>query len=479
MRSVWNSVTKEKNLLLICILSIGLGFSLAANFYNHSEKPAIAAQNMGISGDWRTTFVNIADQLGPSVVNITSEKTIQQASSPFDDFFAPFGMQSAPRKETETATGTGVIIRSDGYILTNNHVVAGADRVTVMLKDGREFKGKVFRDSRTDLAVVKIDAKDLPAAQFADSDKVKVGQWVAALGSPYGLRNTLTVGVVSAIRKQASDKDTFSKVYPEAIQTDASINPGNSGGPLVDTDGKIVGINFMIFSSSGANAGVGFAIPSNTAKFIANQLIEKGKVVRGYFGLIPKDLTPGLAKYYGATKGALVESVDKGSPADKGGIKSGDVITKIDGKEIDSAIDLRHTVQAIAPGTVVKVVAIRNKTERVLSVKLDEAPNTSDETANDDVDKVGVTVQALTPQIAKQLGIDENTTGVLVQKVEPGSAAERAGIQVKDVITEVDNMPITSVASFLKAAKALKSGDTAVVVILRDNRNEIIEMPID
>ncbi len=476
------------SILLITILSIALGFSLAANFYHRTSTPAIAAAPNTTEADLRYAFVKVADQVLPSVVNITSEKMVKVPSFPsfdFDDFFNwPFGgkwkkNEPETNERLQKATGSGVIVRSDGYILTNNHVVAGADRVTVKLNDGREFKGEVKVDERTDLALVKIDAKGLPALTFADSDKVKVGQWVMAVGSPFQLRGTVTVGVVSAVRTESDPNNPMP--YPiDAVQTDASINPGNSGGPMVDLDGKIVGINTMIYSTTGGNVGVGFAIPAHTAQFVMKQLIEKGKVTRGYLGLLPADLTPVLSEKLGAKHGALVEHVDKDSPAENGGIQVKDVIIRVDGKEIRNASELRRTIQSIAPGTEVKIVVIRDKKEKTLNVKLGEAPSRMEDNQYDETgSKIGLSVQPLTPELAKQLGVDPSIKGVVVRKVQPGSAADRAGIRVNDVITEIDDTPITSVASFSKAVKQIKKGDTVIVVVQRGERSVIIEMSVD
>jgi serine protease Do len=440
--------------------------------------------------DWRTAFEDVADKVGPSVVYITREKTVAVAD-PFagmDNFFN-FGPFSIPKpsqeaqKQIQVASGSGIIVRSDGYILTNSHVVADADRVTVKLLDGREFRGKVLLDPRTDLALVKIDAKDLPAVQFADSDKVKVGQWAVAMGAPFRLRNTLTVGVVSAIRKEVEGLNSKDDdlPYPEIIQTDASINPGNSGGPLVDLDGKIMGINGAIYSTSGGNVGIGFAIPANTAKFVMAQLIEKGKVVRGYLGVSMKDLTPTLSGKLGVKDGVLVEDIQSDSPAAKGGIKVKDVITSVNGKPTRNAAELRHTVETIAPNTSVKVTVIREKSEKTLTVKVGEVPDKLDGTLTSDEDsvKTGLTVQPLTPDIAASIGVDKDIKGVVVRKVEPGTPAERAGFAAKDVITEIDDTPIASVASFAKEVSKIKSGDTVIVVVQRGERSVIIEMTMD
>ncbi|MDH7601989.1 MAG: Do family serine endopeptidase [Armatimonadota bacterium] len=471
------------SLAIIIGLSIALGFSIAANLYHRSTPAAaVAASESPLPQGWQDAFVLVAEKLRPCIVHITSEKTVEVPSFPwFDDFFWPFGggrSRPEPEKRVQQATGSGVIVRSDGYILTNNHVVAGADRVTVKLADGREFTGKVLLDPYSDLALVKIDAKDLPAAQFGDSDKVKVGQWVAAIGNPFGLENTVTAGVVSAVRHISSSEDPLPGA--EVIQTDASINPGNSGGPLVDLQGRIIGINFTIYTTSGGNVGVGFAIPANIAKNVMTQLIEKGKVVRGYLGVIPRDLTPVLREKLGVQEGALVESVDKDTPAEKAGIKVMDVIVSVNGKPVKDSADLRRIVQSIAPGTKVKVVVVRDKTRKTLDVTISELPVKSASAGGDKAtDKIGLSVQPLTRELARQLGLDESVRGVLVRRVEPGSAADRAGIRRNDVIVEIDGNPVDSVASFTKAISKLKSGDTAIVVVQRGDRTQIITLRID
>lgn len=487
MRSVFSAASRHPGFLLIvvCALSVLLGFSLAANFYHNGANMAVAAAPASaVPVDWRNAFEDTAKRLEPSVVFITSEKAVDVRSMPnIEDFFGfnPFGgprLRSQPEKQIQKASGSGVIVRSDGYILTNNHVVAGADRVTVKLQDGREFKGKVLLDPLTDLALVKIDAKNLPAAGFADSDKIRVGQWAMAIGNPYALQNSVTVGVVSAVRRNT--EATGSLPYAEVIQTDASINPGNSGGPLVDLDGKIMGINGAIYSPSGGNVGIGFAIPANTAKYVMTQLIDKGKVVRGYLGIEMQELTPVLAEKLGTTKGALIARVAPDAAADKGGVQVKDVVVKVADKDIANTADLRHAVETLAPGTQVKVVVIRDKKEKTLTVKLDER-EPEGETASADVgsDNSGLTVQPLTDDVIKQLGLDSRVKGVLVLKVEAGSAGHRAGIQANDVITEIDDTPVTSVASFNKAVKAIKKGDTAIVVVQRRGRSGILEMPME
>jgi len=474
-------------LLAVCALCVALGFLFAVNLHK-TASPAIAADSKAaLDAGFRDVFVKIADELAPSVVFITSEKMVESSAMSGEDFFfGPFGFRGGPGgggKRLTKATGTGFVVRSDGYIMTNNHVVGGADRVTVKLADGREFKGSVLLDPRTDLALVKIEAKDLPILRFADSDKLKVGQWAIAIGNPFGLNNTLTVGVVSGLQREfavPNESDpSGGTFYPDAIQTDASINPGNSGGPLVGIDGKVIGVNSAIYSRTGGSMGIGFAVPANTVKYVMDQLIEKGKVVRGYLGLLPSDLTPVLRDRLGVREGALVESVDKDSPAEKGGLQIKDVVVKIQGKTVSSALDLRRIVQMILPGTTVDVVVVRDKKQTTLQVTVGEAPGGAESGDTADKDKVGLSVQPLDSDTARQLGIDEKVKGVVVTKVEPGSAADRAGLRTKDVITEVDDSPVTSVASFTKAVRSLKSGQTAVVVVVRGNRSVIVEMPID
>ncbi|MEN6520271.1 MAG: trypsin-like peptidase domain-containing protein [Armatimonadota bacterium] len=491
------STTNRNTALLICVFSLLLAAALigqqgawAANTQNssvNSEREAlISIQN---------AFTSIAEEIKPAVVFITAERTITATAMPSFDIFRgwPFGDDSPfsePKTEKRSAksSGSGVIVRSDknvSYIVTNDHVVASADRVTVKLDDEREFIGKVTRDPRTDIAIVKIDVGNLPAAKLADSDKVKVGQWAIAIGSPFQLTNSLTVGVVSAVMREAAVADSSipegGRLYPELIQTDASINPGNSGGPLVNIDGDIIGINSMIESPTGANAGIGFAVPSNTVKFVIDQLITSGKVVRGFLGVGNKDITPAAAKTLGVSKGALVESVSKGSPAEAVGIKPMDVIIELDGKKVDNSIALRRVVQSIKPGTNVPVVIRRDGKQQTLQIKLTEIPGESNTAALENKAQIGLTVQELTPALIERLGLPVKTTGVMVQSVEAGTPAGRAqpAIQVGDVITRINNLQITNVAQYKKAVAQLKSGDTALIVIQRDNTTIISELTID
>jgi serine protease Do len=343
-------------------------------------------------------FEKVAQALRPSVVSIVSREpvrtpTLRQGSDQGDNpfgfqfpqfpnipggpqfRFVPPGQDNPQFPQHAEASGSGVIVRSDGYILTNDHVVAGADKVTVTLLDGRSFVGQVKRDPQSDLAVVKIDTDNLPAAQFANSDDVKVGEWALAFGSPFTLNDTMTVGVISSLNRHATIGDGGDvRYYPTLLQTDASINPGNSGGPLVDVFGRVVGINVAIESPTGGNVGIGFAIPANSARYIMDQLISNGKVTRGYLGLVPASLSYEDQKQYGEKQGVLVSGVVDGAPAGKAGLQVQDVITSFDGKPVVDEAQFRDLVARTAPGTTVPVVIHRDGQDQTLQVTVGKLP---------------------------------------------------------------------------------------------------------
>lgn len=467
---------------------------LCAPIFAVSPAYAATPQQKALLDSIQDAFTAVVDQVLPSVVSITSEHTAKpQAPSatpaPEDDFFKgfPFPMpmpdQQGPQTPPESM-GTGVIVRQDGYILTNDHVVGGADKVTVTLKDGRTFDGKVFRDQKGDLALVKINATRLPEARLGDSDKVRVGSLAIAIGSPFGYDQTVTAGVISGIDRQAGVTDGGeSRYYPNLLQTDASINPGNSGGPLVNVDGEVIGINTLIRSSfGGGNIGIGFAIPANTAKFVMGQLIANGKVMRGYLGIQPDDLTPDQRDTYGTSEGALVQTVEVGSPADKAGIQVEDVIVEINRKKISNQVQLRDVIAAVKPGTQIPITVIRDKQKKMLKVTLQEDPKlavASGPASQEATDKLGFSAAAVTPELVDNYKLDPKSAGIVVTSVTPGSSAMKAGLQPGLVIVKANNKAVKTNAEFSAVTKNLKSGDTLRLVIILKERVALITYKLD
>jgi len=407
-------------------------------------------------------FSAVARKATPAVVSIRAE----QPAAETPQWHLPPGFP-APEGGRRVGQGSGILVSADGLILTNNHVVDGASRLDVRLTDGREFKAKVVGvDPQTDLAVVRIDAHDLPFLVLADSDRVEVGEWVVAVGNPFGLSETVTAGIVSAkgrSRVGITQQEDF-------IQTDAAINPGNSGGPLLNLDGEVVGINSAILSRTGGNNGVGFAIPSNLARAIRDQLVANGRIVRGFLGVVVQDLTPDLASSFGVKdrRGALVAEVSPGSSAATAGVRDGDVIVAVDGKPVTDTGELRNRVALLAPGTKVDLTVLRDRAERHLPATLGEQPGEAGgqtEAAQEPAAAFGLDVVPLTPDLAARLGYGEGS-GVLVHEVTPGGPAERAGIQPGNLIVSVDRTPVTTLAEF-KAAIA-KAADGRVLLQVRD-----------
>jgi serine protease Do len=349
--------------------------------------------------------------------------------------------------------------------LTNNHVVENAQKIMVKLADDQDYEAKIIgRDPKTDIAVIKINAKaSLTAATFGDSDRLEVGEWVMAIGNPFGLDSTVTSGIVSAKGRHIGQGP-----YDNFIQTDASINPGNSGGPLLNLHGEVVGINTAIFSRTGGNIGIGFAIPINLVKELLPQLRGKGKVTRGYLGVLIQKVTPEIAESLGMDKahGALVANISKDGPAEKAGVKVGDVIIEFDGKEIKDSGDLPIIVARTAVERKVRMKVLRDKKEQQLSVTVGELKDEEVVASAPEKGELGMTVQRLTPQIAESLGL-ERAEGVVVSAVDPGSAADEAGIRRGDVIVEIDRKPIRSIDEYKKAVAGIKKGKGVLLLVRR------------
>ncbi len=427
-------------------------------------------------------FEQAADKVSAFVVPIYAEEVVVTQNAfnlpedPFrqffgDQFFKKF-FNAPPQKQTVHSLGSGVIVSADGHILTNNHVVKGASKLTVVLGKSKTYNARIIgTDPLSDLAVVKIDASGLPFAVLGDSDKVQVGQWVIAVGNPFALLSTVTHGIISA--KGRGDVEA---TYESFLQTDAPINPGNSGGALADMDGTVIGINTAIASPSGGNVGLGFAIPINTAKSVLNEILTKGKVVRGYLGILPQDITEGLAQgmKLKSTAGAVVAEVTPGSAAERAGLKVGDVIVEYDGKKIEDSAALRNMTAVTPPGTAVKIEILRDGRPMTLTATIAERPAETTEPTPQPQEspetqasrQLGITVQNLTPDIAKQLGYG-NAVGALVTNVVPGSAADDAQppLQKGDLIIEVNRTPVRTARDFEKLIRDLKKGDTAVLLV--------------
>ncbi len=420
-------------------------------------------------------FSEIAKKAIPAVVFIKVEKKVKVETSPFDffgqdpffkHFFGPFfPFPRQPREFKQRGVGSGFIISRNGYILTNNHVVQGADKITVRLHDGREFKAKIIgTDPNTDVALIKINADNLPILPLGDSDKLEVGEWVMAIGNPFGLSYTLTVGVVSAKgRSNVGITD-----YEDFIQTDAAINPGNSGGPLINIRGEAVGINTAIFTKSGGYMGIGFAIPINMVKAIEKQLIEKGEVTRGYLGVMIQELTPDLRESFGLkeNEGVLISDVIEGSPAEKAGLKRGDVVIEFNGKKVTDVSQFRNLVALTPPGTKSKIVVIRNGKRKEFEVILGNLKKATLIAASKSkiLKKLGFSVQNLTKDLAEQFGYTKKK-GVLISQVIPGSPAYQAGIEPGMLILEVNRIPVHNTKEFFKAVrKSQKSGKVLLLI---------------
>ena len=455
-----------------------IGLAQASDPTTKTEAPNLPLQETSVARDGlpRGSFAPIVDKVSPAVVKIevTATKDVQMEGPPgFDNpFFQQFfGGQGGPqeRQEVEHGLGSGVIVSRDGYILTNNHVVDGAKDVKVTLADGREFTAKVVgHDEKTDVAVVKIDANNLPTIPMADSRNVEVGDVVLAVGNPFGVGETVTEGIVSAKNRGGMGIEH----YENFIQTDAPINPGNSGGALVDIDGRLIGINTAIMSRSGGSQGIGFAIPSDLARGVMESLIQYGHVTRGYLGVIIQNVTPDLASQFDVkdNHGALVSEVEANSPAEKAGLKEGDVIVKFNGEQITDSRQLELEVADVKPGSKVPVMVIRNGDDKTVDVTIKPQPGTeqlADSGSQDNSDNStlnGVTVADLNSQAREQFNIPDDVKGAVITQVDPASASAQAGLQPGEVIESINRHPVSNADDAVQLTEHSKSKETLVRV---------------
>jgi serine protease Do len=425
-------------------------------------------------------FQQIVRDNSPAVVKIIVEQHADQggAQQPGPEEIPEelrrfFEFRGAPPSEQERmGLGSGFIISEDGYVLTNNHVVDGADSVIVRMSDRREFDAQIIgTDPRSDLALLRIDASDLPTLKLAADDDLEVGEWVLAIGSPFGLDYSVSAGIVSA--KGRSLPTEKNENYVPFIQTDVAINPGNSGGPLFNLAGEVIGVNSQIFTRSGGSIGLSFAIPASVARNVVEQLKENGRVTRGWLGVTIQDVDKNLAESFGLKRpgGALVAEVSADSPAGKGGLRSGDVIVRFDGKEIPTSADLPHVVGLVAPGSRVEVEIVRDRAPKTLTVEVggldaDQSYSlASGKSGGKAGGRLGVAVETLPAESLERFGING---GVVVRDITPGSVAAQAGIRVGDVITLIDTSPIKSVDAFEKAVDALKGGSSVPLRLIRE-----------
>jgi serine protease Do len=435
---------EEQHMRLALGLALGLWAGLLGTGLAASTFPQASVTPVQLRLD-SGSFAKLAERVKPAVVNVNTERKAP----------ARFGPEGFPGDGPRRGLGSGVIIDPSGVALTNAHVVDEATEVDVTLLDGTKHRAKVVGvDKKTDLAVLRLEAtgKTFPYLPLGDSDAVQVGDWVLAVGSPFGLQATVTSGIVSAKARQIG-----AGPYDDFIQTDAAINPGNSGGPLVNMRGEVIGINTAIVRGG---SGIGFAIPASLARQISAQLVETGKVTRGWLGVVIQPLTPDLAAAFGAeSKGALISEVTEDSPAAKAGLKAGDVVVRIDGHPVTSPADVARSVAMVAPGKNVRLGVWRDKTERSVDIVLGQAPGERDT-------RLGFDVRPLTPEIARQLN-RRSTAGVVVSEVEDGSPAAEAGLQRGDVIVEVNRRSVKTLADFDAATRGIKKGERLTVRLER------------
>ena len=454
----------------------GPGLAIAAvllTLVSLAKTRAHAASLAALDANRPPSFAAIAKKTMPVVANIstTSQRTPRSGSNdPIEEFFNRFFGEASPRENNQRSLGSGIVISRDGEILTNYHVVRNADVIKVKLADQSEHEARLIgKDGRTDLALIKIrkTGGNLPFAKLGTSSQLDVGDWVMAIGNPFGLELTVTAGIVSA-----KGRVIGAGPYDNFIQTDASINPGNSGGPLINASGEVVGVNSAIFSQSGGNVGIGFAIPIDLARKVVEQLRKNGRVIRGWLGVRAQDLSPVAAASLGLTRSsgdmAVVTDVTESSPAAEAGIRTGDVIVEFNGKAVPKSHDFPSIVADTAPGQKITFKVVRDKKEQIVAVKVGELPDDGD--LNQQIEakdpELGLRVQRITPEATRRLGLS-SSKGVLVVEVQPGSPADQVGIEPADVIREINQRPVSNVKEFERATRQGRRGDRILLLVQR------------
>ncbi|MBI4484098.1 MAG: PDZ domain-containing protein [Acidobacteria bacterium] len=494
VRRLYQILKESRAIYFVLILAtmgvgIGIGTLLDRSVVAGRDEAAqlSVSSQAGTPLSLSTGFSEVAKKVEQAVVNINTEQRVRiadrrQGPPGFEDFFERFFGQEVPHDFVQRSLGSGVIVDSNGYILTNNHVVEKATQINVKLKDGTVYRNvKVAgSDELSDLAILKIQPKgSLPAARLGDSDKLKVGDWVVAIGSPFGLEHTVTAGIISATSRPFPTTETF---QANVLQTDAAINPGNSGGPLVNLSGEVIGINTAIFTQTQQFAGVGFAIPSRTVEMVYNQIVTAGGVSRGWLGISMQPLTPELAQWRKAEgrKGVLVSDAQEGSPAEKAGLRSRDIILKFDGQDVENTTDLQTKVTNTKPGETVKLTIFRDGSEKTISVVLAERKLEQqmrrggrfrlDEEEEQPPEKkeIGITVEPITPAMARQMGL-KSSEGALVVQVTQGSVADDAGLERNDVVVQINDKPVKDPEDLVSAIRRLPSGEVVVLEVLTLN----------
>ncbi len=472
---------KSRSALYKITILLLLGIIIGSHLNNIADLFKSGRNQNGLSADiyeLQDKFINIAEETSKAVVGISVSSVVRgmYLPTPYQDDFFRFFFGLPERQYRQRGMGSGFIVDKRGYILTNEHVIHQADDIEIILPDGRKFKGKLTgADVKSDLAVIKIDAENLSFIEMGDSDKVKTGQWAVAVGNPFAIfennpQPTMTLGIVSAVHRSFPTSDMGNRYYGDLIQTDAAINPGNSGGPLLDINGKVIGINVAILSRTGESAGIGFALPVNQAKRILNKLIAGKSIKYGWIGVAVQDLSPELIKTFNlkTKEGALVGRVMQGAPADKAGIRRGDIITKVNGKKIGSVDDLIYTVSQMEIGKQTNVELIRNG--KLLSLPLLIGESNSAQSGQEEQEQVpqqsvatswrGMQVADLTPEFRKQFELEEKE-GILIVEIQPGSPAEMSGLKVGDVIDEINRKPVRNTNDFVSITSGIK-GDILI-----------------